>query len=307
MAAEVFNLEDPLKGSLDAVRDECATRSSWRFATELVRSHNPAEIQLRGPNGLSRVFRVGDTVRRNSNFWTPTIHVLLRHLENAGLRAAPKVLGTDEKGREILSFIAGDTPEHPGKPWNFRSVRALQEVAQMIRRFHDATLSFVPPTNAQWRGLVGAPNGGEVICHNDLGPFNVVFARGHPSAIIDWDNAAPGTRLWDIACALWRFAPLWGPDAWWGGDWEGNGWHLSLATKARRLKLFRDAYGPEFFPAWSEILDMIEARMRASELTVNARWEMFQHGKQFQLPDLGWLAKNRAELQELLVASESSN
>ncbi len=279
-----------------------------------MRSPDYTEVQLHGPNDLSQVFRVGDTVRRNSNFWTPTIHALLRHLENAGFPAAPKVLGIDAKGREILSFIAGDTPEHPRKPWNFRSRPTLVEVARMIRRFHDATLSFVPPTDAQWRGLVGGPDAGEVICHNDLGPFNVVFRNGQASAIIDWDNAAPGPRMWDVACALWRFAPLWGPDAWWGGAWEGNGWKLSLSAKARRMELFRDAYGAELIPDWPEVLNLIEARMRASELTVNARaaagtrlYEQFRRAGLFVLPDLKWLRKNRPELESLLAGLSTAH
>ncbi len=279
-----------------------------------MRSPDYTEVQLHGPNDLSQVFRVGDTVRRVSNFWTPTIHALLHHLERAGFRAAPKVLGIDEKSREILSFIAGDTPAYPENPWNFRSTRALVEVAQVIRRFHDATLSFAPPANAQWRGLVGGPDAGEVICHNDLGPFNVVFRQGHAAAIIDWDNAAPGPRMWDVACALWRFAPLWGPDAWWGGPWEGNGWKLPLSTKTRRLELFRDAYGAELFPAWPKVLDLIEARMRASELTVNARatagtpaYEKFRRAGPFVLSDLKWVRKNRPNLESLLAGPSSAH
>lgn len=254
------------------------------------------EVQLHGPNDLSRVFRVGDTVRRESNFWTPTVHALLRHFEAIGFDAAPRVLGIDEWGREVLSFVRGDTPQFPDKPWNFRSIGSLREVARMIRRFHDATLTFASPPDARWRGIAGAPGDGEVICHNDLGPFNLVFERGRPSAIIDWDNAAPGPRLWDIACALWRFAPLWGCDAWWEADWPGNGWHLPLQTKARRLKAFREAYGREFFPPWREVLDVVEARMRASELTVNTRWDGFRGSRRFVLPDLQWLGRNRSEL-----------
>ena len=138
-------------------------------------------------------------------------------------------------------------------------------------------------------------------------PFNVVFRRGLPAAIIDWDNAAPGPRLWDVACALWRFAPLWGPDAWWGGGWQGNGCQLSLATRARCLELFRGAYGYEFFPTWPEVFDAIEARMRASELTVNARWERFRQGKLFVLPDLRWFRESRLGLEELLSESKASN
>src|SRR5260370_11265440 len=176
----------------------------------------PKEVQLHGPNDLSRVFFVDGTVRRDSNFWTPTIHALLGHLERVGFDGAPRVIGIDESGREVLSFVHGVVPEWPRRPWNFRSRRALQEVAQLIRGFHDASVSFTAPVDARWRGLVGAPTNGEVICHNDLGPFNVVFRRGRPIALIDWDNPCPGSRLWGCAWALVRLTPRVGR-AGWGG------------------------------------------------------------------------------------------
>jgi hypothetical protein len=270
------------------------------------------EVQLHGPNDLSRVFLVDGTVRRDFNFWTPTVHALLRHLERAGFHSAPRVIGIDESGREVLSFVPGAVPECPRRPWNFRSRRALIEVAQLIRGFHDASVSFAAPIDAQWRGLAGAPTSGDVICHNDLGPFNLVFKRGRPIAIIDWDNASPGSRMWDVACALWRFTPLWGSDAWWGGDWEGNGWKLSLETKASRMQVFLSAYGRDLLPDWASVLDVIEARMRASELTVNARavagsplYEKFRRAGEFTLPDLGWLRHNRVALKGLLKEHRS--
>jgi hypothetical protein len=110
----------------------------------------PKEVQLHGPNDLSRVFLVDGTVRRDFNFWTPTIHALLRHLERAGFDGAPRVIGIDQRGREILSFVPGAVPECPRRRWNFRSVRALIEVAQLIRRIHDASVSFAAPADARW-------------------------------------------------------------------------------------------------------------------------------------------------------------
>jgi len=209
------------------------------------------------------------------------------------------------EGREILSFIEGNTPEFPNRGWRFRSAPALGAIARMVRAFHDAVEGFVPPADAKWRGIVGSPGGNEVICHNDLGPFNTVFRRAVPVAIIDWDNAAPGRRLWDIACALWRFAPLWRRDAWWGGDRAGNGWSQPLEVRAERMAVFSESYGREHFPNWRTVLDMIEARMHASELTINARardrlpgYEKFANG--FALTDLSWLRQNRAELERLL-------
>ncbi len=60
------------------------------------------EIPLLGGN-TSTVVRVGDTVRRNAGPWTPAVHALLRHLEYVGFTGAPRALGMDEQGREVLS------------------------------------------------------------------------------------------------------------------------------------------------------------------------------------------------------------
>jgi hypothetical protein len=57
--------------------------------------------------------RIGDTVRRRSGRWTPAVHALLRHLESVGFDAAPRVLGVDGQGREVLSYIEGQAGVYP--------------------------------------------------------------------------------------------------------------------------------------------------------------------------------------------------
>ena len=47
-----------------------------------------------------------------------------------------------------------------------------------------------------------------------------------PRAFVDWDFAAPGPRVWDVAFALWWFVPLYGSH-----DETG-----SLAERARRTR-----------------------------------------------------------------------
>lgn len=198
----------------------------------------PRPEVLRG-GGLTAVVRIEDTVRRPTGWWTPAVHALLRHLEQVGFAGAPLVLGIDEEGREILSFIPGDA----GAPVDDA---ALVASARLIRRFHDATVGFAAPMGARWQYLVGAPEGGEIVCHNDLSPWNMICGRQGARAFIDWDLAAPGSRLWDLGHAVWRFVPLFP-----GEDVERCG---------RRLRSFCDGYELE---NRGELLDAVERRQRA--------------------------------------------
>ena len=59
---------------------------------------------------VSAVAKVGDTVRRSTGPWTPAVHTLLSYLKAVGFDAAPRVLGIDERGREVLSCFRGDVP-----------------------------------------------------------------------------------------------------------------------------------------------------------------------------------------------------
>ena len=65
------------------------------------------EIPLHGGN-VSTVSRLGDTVRRNTGPWTPAVHALLNHLQWVGFTGSPHVLGVDERGREVLSYLDGE-------------------------------------------------------------------------------------------------------------------------------------------------------------------------------------------------------
>jgi aminoglycoside phosphotransferase (APT) family kinase protein len=174
--------------------------------------------------------RVGDTVRRPSGPWTPAIHALLDHLDAAGFDAAPRALGSDSEGREVVTYIEGDVvwPEHFGL---LESDDALAEIARLIRRYHDAVAAFMPPPDARWWDLAADPTGAsEVVCHNDLAPWNLV--RGEDGwAFIDWDLAAPGRRSWDLGWALLSFIPL-TPDR-----------RLEDEAIVRRLRVFMEAYG----------------------------------------------------------------
>src|SRR5262249_48054696 len=102
-------------------------------------------------------------------------------------------LGTDDKGRDILSYIEGEVPAELG--WHRDEV--LVAAAQLIRKFHDATVGLLDRQ-------AGTPRRLEVVCHNDLSPCNFVFRAGIPIALIDFDTVAPGPRLRSVALARSR-------------------------------------------------------------------------------------------------------
>jgi aminoglycoside phosphotransferase (APT) family kinase protein len=191
------------------------------------------EQPLSGGNTHASVVRVGDTVRRPTGPWTPAVHAVLRQLEERGVRAAPRVLGVDERDREILEFVEGDVvwPDHYEL---VASDAALVEVATTIRRLHDALGAVRAPADAAWAELARDPAGRpELLCHNDLAPWNLVrSARGW--VFVDWDLCAPGRRGWDVSWSLISFAPLWCETP------------VEPAEAGRRARLFCDAYGCPF-------------------------------------------------------------
>jgi aminoglycoside phosphotransferase (APT) family kinase protein len=149
--------------------------------------------------------RVGDTVRRVAGSSAPAVRELLLHLEAVGFDGAPRHLGTDQQGREVLSWIEGDVPLPPYPRWA-RTDQALVDLGALARRLHEATASFAPREG--WAIDWADPRGGPVICHNDLYPENVVFRDGRVVALVDFAVAAPGRPLWDVAIAAEIWCPL---------------------------------------------------------------------------------------------------
>jgi hypothetical protein len=190
---------------------------------------------MRLPGGTANrglVVRVGSTVRRPQTPASPAVHALLRHLEERGFEGAPRFLGEDGAGREVLTFLEGDVPIDPAPPWA-HSDDALVSVASLLRRYHEAVRSF-DPTKYRWLTRVPERYRGGLVMHNDPNLDNVVFRGGEAVALIDFDLASPGRPLWDVALAARLWVPLRDP----ADTPEG------VAERVpERLRLFATAYG----------------------------------------------------------------
>ncbi|MVO98262.1 aminoglycoside phosphotransferase family protein [Paenibacillus lutrae] len=188
---------------------------------------------------------MANTVRRPTGYWSPSVHELLRHLENRGFEGAPRFHGIDESDREILSFIPGEVPgnNYPELEPYMWSDETLVGLALLLRRFHDATEGF-SLTTGKWQLSFGDDNEREVICHNDAALYNVVFQNEAPVALIDFDMAGPGPRMWDIAYTLYTSVPLasFAPD-YSSGTTAAYQSDLHAAERRRRIHLFFESYG----------------------------------------------------------------
>ena len=47
-------------------------------------------------------------MRRPVHGNSPLVHALLKHLEDVGFAGAPRFLGIDSAGREVLTYVAGE-------------------------------------------------------------------------------------------------------------------------------------------------------------------------------------------------------
>jgi Ser/Thr protein kinase RdoA (MazF antagonist) len=157
-----------------------------------------AEIPLLGGTAnRGQVHRVGNTVRRPLRPSATGVHALLRHLEDVGFDGAPRVLGVDDDGREVLSYVQGDAVIAPAPAWGLTD-SALRSVGELLRRFHDATAGF-DPSPYVWPHRPPPPHDTGGMLHNDPNLDNVVFRDDRAVALIDFDLAAPGAALWDVA------------------------------------------------------------------------------------------------------------
>ena len=262
------------------------------------------EVLAGGVGNAGAVVRVGEHVLRPTSPHTPAIHALLTHLAAVGFDGAPRVVGVEADGRERLVFIPGDVAVPPFPAWS-QTDAVLASTAALLRRYHDAVAGFVSPPGVTWSPELADPMPGAdpILCHNDLCPENVVVRDGIAVVLLDFEFAAPGRRVWDVAAMARMCVPI---------DTDEDAARTGRAglDPFTRLRVVADAYGlaPDERPDLVEALVMqadhggafVRRRVEAGEPAFVAMWEQMGGQERYDRR-ARWLRANRGRFTDALV------
>ncbi|MET8565281.1 phosphotransferase [Streptomyces flaveolus] len=188
-----------------------------------------------GMMNAGAVFRRGDSVERPAPRNARALHAHLLALKEHGFDAAPAPVGLTPDGREQLTFVPGDVALPPFPDWAMTRT-ALESVGSLLWRLHETSAAVAVDTHAEWPRDLADPEGGTMLCHNDVCPENVVFRDGRAAALIDFDLAAPGRPLWDVAMTARYWVPMVDPRS-------AAALYPSGLDAPARLRILADGYG----------------------------------------------------------------
>ncbi|HEX5511165.1 MAG TPA: phosphotransferase [Actinomycetales bacterium] len=267
------------------------------------------EIDLPRGDVTEGVVRIGPTVRRPRQATSAAVAAYLLHLEEAGFDGAPRFLGTDEQGRDVLDFIDGEVAGETPETWALDDA-LLPELGALVARLHAASRGFTPPDEVTFLrdlmpdppDLVGLVDPPTLISHNDVTFQNVVVRVGKPVALIDFDLAGPTTELRDVANTCMHWAPIRHP-----GDVEPELAHLDPFLRSR---LIADGYGLAVEDRQRMADVLIRAarvgwyRMKANAERLGGGWaRMWDEGVGDKIRRRGaWLEENQDRLTAALLA-----
>ena len=219
------------------------------------------EILQGGVANAGAVVRRGGFVLRPSNPHSHAIHAFLSELRSTGFNGASLPVEVQADGRERLVFMEGDVPVPPFPAWA-RSDGALASVALLMRRFHEAS-SQVAVGEGPWSDEMADPAGGSMVCHNDVCLENVVFRNGRAVGLLDFDFAAPGRPIFDLAACARMCVPV-------DDDLSARRNGLMGLNRPGRLRLVADAYGLDA-DGRRELLGHLDRSMRVGGAFIRRR------------------------------------
>ncbi len=254
-----------------------------------------------GLANAGQVRRIGRLVDRPAPAHAATLHAYLNALHDSGFADAPVPVAQVAQGRERLTFIDGHVPLPPFSA-EMTTTEVLRSVGALIRRLHDASATIAVDA-ADWPQDLADPQGGTLLCHNDLCPENVVFRDGLAVGVIDFDLAAPGRPLWDVAMAARYWVPMLDPES------ALTSYPRGLDVPAR-LRALADGYGltaaqraglPGIIEqATQRCREFVTARLAAGDELYLRIWRERGGWERWDRLEK-WLAENRAAHAAALV------
>lgn len=205
------------------------------------------KVELEGGR-IGKIYRNGEKVIRPANVWSPTVHKFLDFMHNNGADFVPMPYGI-EKGHEILSYIHGDVFNDP-LPDIFYDDSMIVSSALLLKKFHEISKNFIPFITKDCKWMLEPMSPIEVICHGDYAPYNVVIVNDTVKAIIDFDTIHPGSKLWDVSYAIYRWIPF------------IDGSDDDFEDYLRKIRLFLDVYGISY-DYRKEVIKVMIKRLKA--------------------------------------------
>ena len=242
-----------------------------------------------GIANAGQIVRAGPHVLRPGTPHSESIHAFLRAVRYAGFEGAPTPIGVDGDGRERLEFIDGEVPIPPYPDWS-QTDTALASIVSLLGDLHHASRAF-DPQDLTWDDALADPRGGTLVCHNDVCPENVVFCNGVAVALIDFEFAAPGRPVYDLAHLARLCVPVEDPF-----DEVRLGW--LPADRPARLGLVAEVYGldrdgrVELLTAMSDAIDVVETAVRSAVAAGNpnavAMWDRTGGAERYERRRCWW-------------------
>jgi hypothetical protein len=153
------------------------------------------------------VVRVGDRVRHPRQASSESVHALLEFLREEGFHEAPRPGALTEETDEV-EFIPGTGGDDACLL--VEDDDAVAAVGTLLRRYHDTVARWRPTVEPRWfDGRRGVGDGHrELVCHGDVGPWNLVWREHRIVGLIDWEHATVASPRADVAYALHYLAPI---------------------------------------------------------------------------------------------------
>ncbi len=242
MSCETARVRDPYAVLAERLEDGAEVTRRWSLSGGVSASVEGLELAL--PDGGAR--RV--VVRRHGTAdWKPTHadvtateFALLRALDALGMCVPSPILLDTSSGLLGSPYLVTSFVEGSAEVEESRQPEALRQMAEVLARLHALDVERVaPPALARlddaytcalrWlgektpateslraalaEGARGAERNTSTLVHNDFGPRNILWKDHAIAAIIDWEDAAVGDPLADLAGCRMELLWRWGAEA----------------------------------------------------------------------------------------------